>query len=114
MENKNFVLKQKYFLIMLTLYEDEDYQMIGIKSSNLAAILAENKSLWFKVGKESPNKKFETSLKGDLSALEKKLDYLRRRDNGTYVKGEHFQEGFRLIVAELYNNFDIELEGLTG
>ena len=105
------VLKQKEFLILLTLYEDKyDYQTTGITVDNLVFNLIENKGLWFKVGKVSDNKWFEKSLSGDLSRLDKKLHYLRRSDLGKYFKGRYFEEGFRKLVADLFIYLEIDIE----
>lgn len=110
MENSGFVIKQREFLIMLTLYEDENYQVTGIRVENLLAQLAENKTRWFKVGREGSHKDFRKSLRWDLSRL-KQEGYLRGKGEGLYVMGNDFEENFKSVVADLYNYLDIELEG---
>lgn len=110
MKATSSVLKQKEFLILMVMLEHEEYQQMGLTSTNLVAQLIENKALWFKVGQVRDNKKFETSLKGDLSRLDQKLHYLKRNSSGRYVMGKDFDEGFQTLVSELYEYLEVIIE----
>lgn len=104
----NTVLKQKEFLIMLTLYENIEYER-GLTSRDLVFELIDNKTLWFKVGQVREDKQFETSLKGDLSRL-RKSGYLNKTAARRYIKSENFEKGFIQVISNLYEDLDINID----
>lgn len=107
---KNSIRKQMKFLILLSIYDDEDYQKTGITSDNLLVTMSKNKAKWYEVGKVSEQKDFPTSLKFELSGLEKK-QILKRNYNKKYVMGKSFEQGLIDLVADIsaYLELDIEL-----
>ena len=105
------VSTQIEFLILQTLYLDEDYQRYGFELKNLQAALAENKSLWHTVGNENQNKYFAGRLESTLRDLDGKKA-IRNKGNGVYVPGSQFSSYLSDLVLQLYvaMDFDINFE----
>ncbi|PLS19261.1 hypothetical protein CVD28_02285 [Bacillus sp. M6-12] len=109
MTTKNSIRKQMKFLILLTIYDDIDYQQTGITANNLLVSLADNKQKWFQVGMVSEKKDYPTTLKFELSGLEKN-QILKKNYAKKYVMGKNFDDGFRQLVSELSDYLELDIE----
>ncbi len=107
-ESLHQVVNQRKFLILLTLYENEDWQR-GFTMNNVLAELAENVTLWLSAGQVRENKLFKYSLGGDLKNLVND-GALAKKSKSLYAMGSKFFENFKYLIQTLFRELGCVLD----